>query len=87
MPFVKMIFSANRPPMTRDQSNAFFERWIIIPFETVYEIQPTAASGDHRLEAFLVPSNTQEIRIEVRCDWIDFTSARSWEARSEAASA
>ena len=43
-PFVKMIFSANRPPMTRDQSNAFFERWIIIPFESVYEIQPTAES-------------------------------------------
>lgn len=43
-PFVKMIFSANRPPMTRDQSNAFFERWIIIPFENVYEIQPTAES-------------------------------------------
>lgn len=39
-PFCKMIFSANRPPMTRDQSNAFFERWLIIPFETVYEIQP-----------------------------------------------
>jgi putative DNA primase/helicase len=39
-PFCKMIFSANRPPMTRDQSNAFFERWLIIPFETVYDIQP-----------------------------------------------
>jgi hypothetical protein len=38
-----------------------------------------------QLETFLVPSGDQEIRIEVRCDWIDFTSARSWEARAEAA--
>jgi hypothetical protein len=38
------------------------------------------------LEAFLVPSSDQEIRIEVRCDWIDFTSARAWEARAEVAS-
>jgi hypothetical protein len=37
------------------------------------------------LEAFLVPSGGQEIRIEVRCDWIDFTSARAWEARAEVA--
>lgn len=34
------------------------------------------------LEAFLVPSSGQEIRIEVRCEWIDFTSARAWEARA-----
>jgi molecular chaperone HtpG len=31
------------------------------------------------LEPFLVPSDGREVRIEVRCDWIDFTSARAWE--------
>jgi molecular chaperone HtpG len=35
------------------------------------------------LEPFLVPSDGREIRIEVRCDWIDFTSARSWEPAAE----
>ena len=35
------------------------------------------------LEAFLVPAEGQEVRIEVRCDWIDFTSVRAWEARVE----
>jgi len=35
------------------------------------------------LEPFLVPSDTREVRIEVRCDWIDFTSARAWEAAEE----
>jgi molecular chaperone HtpG len=32
-----------------------------------------------QLEPYLVPRENQEIRIEVRCDWIDFTSARAWE--------
>ena len=33
------------------------------------------------LEDFLVPTGNQEIRIEVLCDWLDFASSRSWEAR------
>ena len=33
------------------------------------------------LEEYLVPSGNQEIRIEVLCDWLDFASSRSWEAR------
>lgn len=35
----------------------------------------------NELEPFLVPSKDDEIRIEVRSDWIDFTSARAWEGR------
>ena len=34
------------------------------------------------LEPFLVPADGREVRIEVRCDWIDFTSARAWEPAS-----
>ena len=41
----------------------------------------------HLLEPNLVPSSRHEIRIEVRCDWIDFTSARAWEARANLESA
>jgi len=33
------------------------------------------------LEPSLVPTESKEVRIEVRCDWIDFTSARAWEAQ------
>ena len=33
------------------------------------------------LETYLVPTGNQEIRIEVLCDWLDFASSRSWEAR------
>lgn len=33
------------------------------------------------LEEHLVPVGDQVIRIEVLCDWLDFASSRSWEAR------
>jgi hypothetical protein len=33
------------------------------------------------LEPFLVPSAAEEIRIEIHCDLVDFTSARLWVAR------
>jgi hypothetical protein len=39
------------------------------------------------LEPFLVPANGREVRIEVRCDWIDFTSARAWEPATAEADA
>lgn len=37
------------------------------------------------LEPYLVPTESKEVRIEVRCDWIDFTSARAWEAQPSSA--
>ena len=33
------------------------------------------------LEQHLVPVGNEEIRIEVRCDWLDFAGSRSWNAR------
>ena len=33
------------------------------------------------LERYLVPMGNQEIRIEVRCDWLDFAGSRSWAPR------
>ena len=35
------------------------------------------------VEQHLVPVGDQEIRIEVLCDWLDFASSRSWEARDD----
>ncbi|MGO9583578.1 MAG: ATP-binding protein [Acidimicrobiales bacterium] len=37
------------------------------------------------LEPYLVPVGNREVRIEVRCDWIDFTSARAWEPATQSA--
>ena len=34
------------------------------------------------LEAYLVPSGDGEVRLEIDCEWIDFTSARVWQPTS-----
>jgi len=33
-PFARLMFSANHLPTSRDASVAFFDRWLVIPFET-----------------------------------------------------
>ncbi len=37
VPFAKLIFSANEPPESEDQTYAYFRRWIIFFFENVFE--------------------------------------------------
>lgn len=32
-PFARLLYSANEPPPTPDSSDAFFRRWLILPFE------------------------------------------------------
>jgi putative DNA primase/helicase len=39
-PFCKLLFSANAPPMSSDCSAAFFDRWIVIPFERSFRGTP-----------------------------------------------
>lgn len=34
--FVRLVFSANQPPQSKDASDAFFQRWYVLPFTTVY---------------------------------------------------
>jgi putative DNA primase/helicase len=33
IPYARLVFSANEPPPTPDSSDAFFRRWLILPFE------------------------------------------------------
>jgi putative DNA primase/helicase len=35
--FATLVFSANEAPMSADQTNAYFDRWIILPFEVVFD--------------------------------------------------
>jgi putative DNA primase/helicase len=35
-PYARLIFSANEVPPTTDSTDAFFERWLILPFEHKY---------------------------------------------------
>ncbi|GEM_PF-3340151 len=37
LPFCKILFSANHPPRSNDASYAFFDRWLVLPFEAVFE--------------------------------------------------
>ena len=36
-PFARLIFSTNHYPQSRDSSQAFFRRWVVIPFEAIIE--------------------------------------------------
>lgn len=35
--YARLLFSANQLPVSRDRTNAFYRRWIIIPFENTFE--------------------------------------------------
>lgn len=49
-PYARLIFSANEAPPTADNSDAFFERWLILPFDRKHR---GAAHCDHDLHAKL----------------------------------
>lgn len=34
--FARLVFSANTPPQSDDSSNAFFRRWLVVPFERTF---------------------------------------------------
>jgi len=37
VPFARLVFSANHPPCSNDSSNAFFRRWLVVPFTRTFE--------------------------------------------------
>jgi putative DNA primase/helicase len=36
-PYARLLFSANEPPPTPDNSDAFFRRWVVMPFERRFD--------------------------------------------------
>ena len=36
-PFCRLVFSANHPPQSPDSSEAFFRRWLVVPFARSFE--------------------------------------------------
>jgi len=36
-PFVRLLFSTNHYPQSKDSSQAFFRRWLVVPFDAVIE--------------------------------------------------
>jgi putative DNA primase/helicase len=37
IPFCRLVFSANHYPQSKDASQGFFRRWLVIPFERTFE--------------------------------------------------
>ena len=33
VPYARLVFSANNPPRSDDESQAFFRRWVVVPFD------------------------------------------------------
>jgi putative DNA primase/helicase len=59
VPFAVMLFSANVAPASSDQSDAYFDRWVVLPFGRRFEgseVDPTYREADTReeLEGLLV---------------------------------
>ena len=56
-PFARLLFSANHFPESKDSSEAFFRRWLVIPFERTFA--PSEQVSPHILDARL--ADTQEL--------------------------
>lgn len=50
--FARLVFSANQPPVARDASAAFFDRWLVVPFTRVFRGTSQKISR-HELDAKL----------------------------------
>ncbi len=35
-PYARLVFSANRPPRSKDSSEGFFQRWLVVKFDQVF---------------------------------------------------
>jgi putative DNA primase/helicase len=51
--FARLLFSANHPPQSSDSSNAFFRRWLVVPFERTFSPDDPDYVPAHKLDAML----------------------------------
>jgi putative DNA primase/helicase len=35
-PYCRLLFSANKPPLSGDADSAFFDRWYVLPFNRIH---------------------------------------------------
>lgn len=60
--FALPLFSANEPPITSDQSEAWFDRWIVIPMDR--RIRGTAKEDPHIERRILTPSEMEGFLVQ-----------------------
>ncbi len=53
IPYARLLFSTNEPPPTHDVSQAFFDRWIILPF--MQRFRDTASEDRHLIDKLSTP--------------------------------
>jgi putative DNA primase/helicase len=56
VPFARLVFSANHPPRSADDSEAFFDRWLVIPFTASFR-NSAAEIPRHELDSLLAAPN------------------------------
>jgi len=61
VPFATMVFSANEPPATLDQSKAWFDRWIVLPFDVCIEEHD---QDEHLVEKLTQPAELEGVLVE-----------------------
>jgi putative DNA primase/helicase len=52
-PYARLVFSANALPRSRDASEAFFRRWVVVPFERVFDPEAPGFIPRERLDGML----------------------------------
>jgi putative DNA primase/helicase len=53
LPFCRLLFSANKPPLSPDATEAFFERWIVVAFDRKFRGVEGREIPRHKLDAVL----------------------------------
>lgn len=54
-PMVRLVFSANHYPKSADASSAFFDRWIVLPFERRFRDTPFEREQNELLDSLSTP--------------------------------
>jgi putative DNA primase/helicase len=52
-PFARLVFSANHPPRSNDNSEGFFRRWAVVPFNRTFSPDAAGYVPKDRLDAML----------------------------------
>jgi putative DNA primase/helicase len=56
-PFCRLVFSANRPPRSNDSTDAFFRRWLVVPFTATFGAGGRPARDREELVAELLDAS------------------------------
>lgn len=62
--YATLVFSANEVPVSHDQSDAYFTRWVIVPMHTVFVEGGPLADGERHADPTLTDRLTTQTELE-----------------------